>query len=234
MTNLLEGGVPMKITSHGHSCIEIELTDGTKLLIDPFITGNPLADVTAEEITADYILITHGHSDHIGDMVAIAKRNSAPVIVIAEIAGYAATKGLVSYGMNVGGQAEFPFGRVKFVQALHSSSYEIDGVLTYMGEACGIILEIENKKIYHAGDTALFSDMQLFKANQAIDVAFLPIGDNYTMGPADAQTAATLLAAKRTIPIHYNTFPAIQQDPEAFVEQITGGQVLQPGESTQV
>lgn len=221
----------MKVTFHGHACLAIELADGTKLLIDPFITGNPLTDVNVEELKADYILITHGHHDHIGDMEAIAQKNQATVIAIAEIAGFAASKGLKSHGMNVGGSYQFPFGRVKFVPALHSSSYQIDGVVTYMGEACGIILEAEGQKIYHAGDTALFSDMKLFKEDQPIDLAFLPIGDNFTMGPADALKAAEWLQAKQVVPIHYNTFPAIHQDAKAFAEKVAGARVLNAGDT---
>lgn len=121
--------------------------------------------------------------------------------------------------------------RLNLCQLLHSSGYEIDGVMTYMGEASGIILEAEDKKIYHAGDTALFSDMRLFAKDKSIDVAFLPIGDNYTMGPEDALEAVSYLNPKITIPIHYNTFPVIQQNPAIFAEQVVGGKVLNPGET---
>lgn len=224
----------MKIIFHGHACIEIHLNDGSRLLFDPFLTGNPIADIEAAEIATDYILLTHGHSDHVGDTVEIAQRNQAQIISNVEIVSYTESFGIEGHGMNLGGQYQFPFGMIKFVPALHSSSLEIDGVPRYMGTAAGIILQAEGHTIYHAGDTALFSDLRLIGEQYDLDVVFLPIGDNFTMGPKDAAQAAAWLQAKCVIPIHYNTFPIIEQDPYAFTNQIENGWVLLPGESIEL
>lgn len=210
----------VKITYHGHSCLSIEMKDGQRLIIDPFITGNPVTDLTVDELAVDWILVTHGHSDHIGDMVSLARKTDATIISIVEITDYAKSLGLKGHGMNIGGKYEFPFGLVKFVHAQHSSSCEIDGNLRYMGEPSGIVIQAEGKTIYHAGDTADFSDLALLAEHFSIDVAFLPIGDNYTMGPEDAARAAKCIAAKLVVPIHYNTFPVIQQDPQVFIERL--------------
>lgn len=227
----------MKLTYHGHSVVAIDLNDRTKLLFDPFITGNPLTDLVAEEVTADYLFVTHGHSDHIGDMVSIAKRCQATIVSMVEVCHFAKTHGVTkTNGMNLGGQFNFPFGAVKMVPALHSSGLEIDGQTLYLGQAGGFVLQAEGKTIYHAGDTALFSDLALIGAEFTIDVAFLPIGDNFTMGPSDALKAAALLRANTVIPIHYNTFPVIKQNPEEFRSMlpIGVGKVLAVGETIEV
>lgn len=202
-----------------------------ELLIDPFLTGNGLAVDKPEDFSPSYILLTHGHADHYGDTEAIAQRSGATVVSSFEIASYVSDKGLHAHGMNPGGSFEFPFGRVTFTPAWHSNSLP-DG--TYGGMPMGLTLEAEGKRIYHAGDTALFSDMQLI-ARKPLDLALLPIGDNYTMGPADALEAVKLLQPKRVVPVHYNTFPVIEQDADAFkktVENETDAEVvvLQPGE----
>lgn len=202
-----------------------------ELLIDPFLTGNPKAVDNPETFSPGYILLTHGHGDHYGDTETIAERSGATVVSSFEIAEYVGDKGLESHGMNPGGGHDFPFGRVVFTPAWHSNSLP-DG--TYGGMPMGLVLEAEGKRVYHAGDTALFSDMALI-ARKPLDVALLPIGDNFTMGPDDALEAVKLLNPKRVVPIHYNTYPPIAQDAEAFrrrVEHETDAKVtlLAPGE----
>ncbi|WP_114571135.1 metal-dependent hydrolase [Exiguobacterium flavidum] len=209
----------MKLTYHGQSTVAIE-TNGTHLLIDPFFSGNDLVKVKADEVAADYILLTHAHADHMLDAEAIAKRTGATIIATHELSSYLGNKGLSTHGMNLGGQFEFPFGKVKMTIAFHSSSIDVDGSFTYMGMPAGFLLMLEGKTIYHAGDTALFGDMALYGTYHDIDVAFLPIGDNYTMGPDDALIAADMLQAEKVVPIHYDTFPLIKQDPQSFCERL--------------
>lgn len=222
----------MELSYHGHSIVKIK-TETFELLIDPFISGNPLTDLKAGEQNPSYILLTHGHNDHVGDTVEIAKRSGAKVIAPNELANYLATLGIETVGMNIGGQASFEFGMVKYTQAFHSSSFETDtGEIIYAGMPAGILLTLEGKTIYHAGDTSLFGDMRLIGEMHEIDVAFLPIGDHFTMGPEDAAYATELLRPHLVVPVHYNTFPPIQQDPNVFKELVTQCEVtiLQPGE----
>lgn len=223
----------MKLSYHGHSVISITTNDGTRILIDPFITGNKLTDLNLEDIKTDYIFITHGHGDHIGDMAYLAKKNKATVVAIPEICHYATNQGIEKvHHMNIGGSFVFPFGKVKMVFAQHSSGYELNGEMIYMGEPAGFVFEIDGKTIYHAGDTAYFSDMSLLNDDFNIDIAFLPIGDNFTMGIDDAVKAVQAIGTKLAIPIHYNTFPVIEQDPNEFVDKLPQGksQVLNAGE----
>ncbi|CAN7641960.1 metal-dependent hydrolase [Paenibacillus sp. LjRoot153] len=225
----------MNIIFHGQSCVEIQLKQHT-LIIDPFLTGNPQATVKADDIKADYILVTHGHGDHVGDTLSIAARNDATVIAPNDLARYLGFEGAKTHGMGIGGAFEFPFGKVKLTLALHDSSYNPPGTKEniYTGMASGFLLRVEGKTIYHAGDTGLFKDMKLIGKMNDIDLAFLPIGDNYTMGPDDAVIAAEYLKAKTVVPMHYNTFPVIEQDPNAFVaslkEEGIKGLVMTPGQ----
>ncbi|QHJ71701.1 metal-dependent hydrolase [Planococcus halotolerans] len=215
----------MKISYHGHSVVKI-MTGGKTILIDPFINGNKLTDLRADKEKPDVILLTHAHNDHVGDTLEIAKENDSMVIAPVELANYLGTFGLETVGMNLGGSKEFDFGTVKYTKAFHSSSYTTDdGDVIYGGMPAGILFKAEGKTVYHAGDTELFGDMELIGKRNDIDVAFLPIGDFFTMGPDDAAYAAELLKAKLVVPIHYNTFPPIKQDPEQFRKLVKGSDV---------
>ena len=224
----------MKFTFLGHAAGYLE-TESNKFLFDPFLTGNPKAAVSADQVEPTYILLTHGHGDHVGDAVAISKRTGAPIITTFELANWLGAQGAETIALNHGGWCKFSFGRVRFTVAFHSSStIEEGGRPLYLGEAAGIVLETEGKIIYHAGDTALFSDMRLIGEDAPIDLALLPIGDHYTMGPKDAAKAVGFLAPKRVVPIHYGTFPPLVGDPQLFASLAkgTGAEVcvLGPGE----
>ncbi|MGC4376102.1 metal-dependent hydrolase [Fictibacillus sp. Mic-4] len=225
----------MKVTYHGHSVIEIQ-TEKHNIWIDPFISGNKLCDVEADQVNPDVILLTHGHGDHVGDTFEIAKRTNGLVVAPNELANYIASKGIDSHPMHIGGGYQFEWGYVKLTQAFHGSSYtEEDGTIIYTGMPAGLLFTAEGKTIYHAGDTALFSDMKLIGERNKVDVAFLPIGDNFTMGPEDALTAAEWINAGLTVPIHYNTFPIIKQDPNDFVSRLNvKGKVMEPGEALEL
>lgn len=226
----------MKITYHGHSCVLIE-TASARLIIDPFLTGNSLATVGPGDIRCDYILLSHGHEDHTGDAFAIAEANGATIIANYEIAEYYGARGLKTHGMNPGGAFRFPFGRVKLTLAHHTSSLNAGLNPIYMGVPCGILVEADGKRIYHAGDTALFLDMQLI-GKGGLDLALLPIGDNFTMGPEDALDALDLLKPRLATPIHYNTWPPIAQDAEAFARDAAARghavKALKPGETLEL
>ncbi|WP_026690657.1 metal-dependent hydrolase [Alteribacter aurantiacus] len=226
----------MKVSFHGHSVVKIE-TNGKTILIDPFINGNDQCDLKADDVKADVILLTHGHNDHVGDTVDIAKRNDALVVAPFELATYLGWKGVNTHPMHIGGAHEFDFGRVKLTQAFHGSAYtdEEKQEIIYTGMPSGILFFAEGKTIYHAGDTALYSDMKLLEKYR-IDVAFLPIGDNFTMGPGDAAVAAEWIGAKKVVPVHYNTFPVIEQNPDAFADALgnDAGHVMRPGDELEL
>jgi L-ascorbate metabolism protein UlaG (beta-lactamase superfamily) len=223
------------LTYYGHATWELE-TGGTTILMDPFFTGNPLAPVAASGVKASYIILTHAHGDHYGDTVEIAKRTGAVVIANYEIINYCEKQGVSkSHRLHLGGGFTFPFGRVKLTVAHHGSSFP-DG--TYGGNPAGLLLEVEGRRLYNAGDTALFSDMSLI-GEGGLDVALLPIGDNFTMGPEDAARAAGFLHARTVIPQHYKTWPILVQDPRPFkqmVESQTDSRVsiMEPGERFEI
>ncbi len=205
-----------KLKYLSHSAFLLE-SNGHRILIDPFLSGNPVAPVKAEEVECDYIVLTHGHGDHVGDTVDIAQRNNATVISNYEIVSWCDTQGLTGHPMHIGGAHDFPFGRVKFTIAHHGSAYHVGNTLIYMGNPMGVLITVEGKTIYHAGDTGLFYDMKLIGEMNAIDVALLPIGDNFTMGIDDAAKAVEFLAPKLAVPIHYKTFDVIDVNPDDFV-----------------
>jgi L-ascorbate metabolism protein UlaG (beta-lactamase superfamily) len=225
-----------RVTWLGHATLLVE-ADGARLLIDPFFTGNPACPTRADDAQADFILVSHGHGDHLGDAVAIARRTGATVIANYEIYEWLSKQGLEKvHGMQHGGGFNFPFGRVKLTLAFHGSMLP-DG--SYGGNPCGFLITTKGgKKIYDAADTGLFGDMRLI-GEEDLDLAILPIGDNYTMGPDDALRAVKLLSPKKVFPIHYNTWPPIAQDADAWAQRVrqetqTQAVVLKPGESLEV
>jgi len=207
----------MRLRYFSHSAFQITANTGTKILIDPFLTGNPTATVKADEVSADYIILTHAHGDHVGDAFSIAKRCNSTFICVNELANYCASKGFKAHNMHIGGGWNFDFGRVKFTIAHHGSMTPDN---TYGGEPAGVILSMEGKNIYHTGDTGLFYDMKLIGDLHHIDYMLLPIGDNFTMGITDAVKAVEFVNPDIAIPIHYNTFPVIQADPNEFKKKI--------------
>jgi L-ascorbate metabolism protein UlaG (beta-lactamase superfamily) len=223
----------MKIRYFAHSAFSLRIGTFT-ILIDPFLDGNPNSPVKADAVAADFIIVTHGHGDHLGDTIKIAKRTKAEIICIYELANILEEKGLKTHGLQIGGSSQFPFGRVKFTQALHGS--EVDGV--YAGPPAGVLIMAEEKIVYHTGDTGLFGDMRLIGDMHAVDVLMLPIGDYFTMGIADASVAVDFIRPKLAIPMHYNTFPVIAADPHDFVAKIVAaghkGKVLNFGEEIEL
>lgn len=224
----------MKIKYLGHSCFLVESKE-YKVIIDPFLKGNPQTNFQPSDIEVNAVLITHGHFDHIGDAVEIAQNNNCIIVSNAEVAGYLGKFGVNVHGMNIGGAYHFDFGRVQLTQAIHGSEITDGENQLYGGLAAGILLTMDGTTFYHAGDTGLFGDMKLIGELNQIDVAALPIGDNFTMGPKDALIAAKWIQPKIAIPIHFNTFPVIEQDSKQWVEEVSQynirGVVLELGES---
>ena len=224
-----------RLTWHGHSCFLLETDDGKRLIFDPWLTGNPAADITADEVgDLDYILVSHGHSDHFADALPLARRTGAMLVSSYEIVTFAQEQGIENaHGLSIGGGYTFDFGYAKMTPALHGGSVDGDEKGTHTTMAGGWWLELDGgKRVYHAGDTALMLEMQLL--HDQVDVALLPIGDNYTMGPRDAVRAVEFIRPKVVIPMHYNTFPLIQQDPKAFAARVGDRArvvVLEPGKS---
>jgi len=234
----------MEIKFHGHSCFE--LSDGSAtVLVDPFLKpNNPLAVHTAEEVDATHVLLTHGHADHIADTVAVCNRTGAPAVAIVEVANWLGEQGVEeTFDPNLGGTVEFEWGWVKLVQAFHTNtmpgSEEAPFSPTHgvsVGQCAGLVINLGGKTIYHTGDTCLFGDMELIARRTPVDVAIMPIGGHYTMDRHDAAFAAGMIGAGTVIPCHYDTFPPIETDAEAFksdVEDQSSSEVviLAPGET---
>jgi L-ascorbate metabolism protein UlaG (beta-lactamase superfamily) len=221
----------MDIRFLGHAAFALE-HDGKTVLIDPFLTGNPKAAASADEVAADAILLSHGHGDHYGDTVAIAKRTGAPVVAITEIAGEIGEQGVETIDTNLGGTAEFDWGTVRLTPAWHTSTTPKGTVST----PAGLVIEFGDKRIYHLGDTALFSDLALPKRRGHLDVALMCIGGHYTMDRFDAVAACEMVGADQVIPCHYDTFPLVETDAQAFKSDVQNAGyaevvVLQPGET---
>ena len=211
----------------GHACFQLT-HNGQSLIFDPFLTDNPFKIAQSADISCNYILVSHGHHDHLGDAVAIAKKNGATIISTAEIANLCREQGCTAHSMHIGGKHAFDFGYVRITPAFHGAG--VPG-----GHACGFIINFYGTTVYFAGDTSLFGDMALLGRLEAIDYALLPIGDNFTMGPGDAVEAVAMLKPRIAIPMHYNTWPLIAQNPDDFQAAVeartaTVVQIVQPGQ----
>jgi L-ascorbate metabolism protein UlaG (beta-lactamase superfamily) len=222
------------VTWHGHATCTLRTDDGTRIVIDPFFGDNPSFDGTVDDVEgADYILCSHGHFDHFADCIPLAKRTGATVISTFELVSFCQKNGVAhGHGMNVGGGHRFPFGYVKLTPAIHSGSVAGDDEGAFTTVCCGFLIDLGRKTFYHSGDSALTRDFELLDGQ--VDVAMLPIGDNFTMGPRDAARAVAMISPSVVIPIHYSTWEVIEQDPEEF-RSLVGNkatvEILKPGDS---
>jgi L-ascorbate metabolism protein UlaG (beta-lactamase superfamily) len=222
----------VKATFHGHACFVVE-QGGKRVIFDPFLTGNPAADIGPDKLPKlDAILLSHGHSDHLGDAVSLSQKHNATIVATYELAQFCADQGATSHAMHIGGTHEFSFGRVKLVPAFHGGRVEGDETGKYTTNPCGVVVTMGGKTVYHTGDTALTLEMQLLAGR--VDLMLVPIGDNYTMGIEDAVRAVEFVKPKSVIPMHYNTWDLIRADPEEF-RRLVGSRaavtILSPGES---
>ncbi|AEH51417.1 metal-dependent hydrolase [Pseudothermotoga thermarum] len=227
----------MKIKFLGHAAVLVELKE-KNLLIDPFISDNPACPIKLSDLPKiHYILVTHGHADHLGDTIKITKANGSTVIANFELCSYIARHGISTHPMHIGGKYAFDFGTVKLTPAVHGSSLIEGDLPVYAGNPCGFLIEAEGKKIYHAGDTGLTKDMELL-AKENVDVAMLPIGGNFVMDMWDAVEAVKMIKPKVVVPIHYNTWPVISADPEKFAKEVqkTGVKcvIMKPGDVMEI
>lgn len=231
----------MNITWFGHSAFLITTNENLRILIDPFISNNPSSPVTVEELYADVILVTHCHADHFGDTMELANRTGALVVCNHELSIYLSKQGFETLGMNMGGTVKVQEIKITMVNSLHSSDMDFLEEVSAGGSAAGYILELENgRKIYHAGDTGIFSDMRSVISHiYQPEIALLPIGDRYTMGPFEAAIAAEWINPEIIIPMHYNTYPAIEQNPLEYSDMVRKSNrdvevvILEPGDSYQ-
>ncbi|MEE4243312.1 MAG: metal-dependent hydrolase [Desulfopila sp.] len=225
----------MKLRYFSHSSFQITTAAGQGILIDPFLDDCPTSPVKSSEINADFIVLTHAHGDHLGDAFKIGKRCDSLFICVNELADYCSDKGFRAHNMHIGGSYTFPFGRLKFTIAHHGSMTPDN---TYGGEPAGVLLTADGKTVYHTGDTGLFYDMKLIGEMNRIDYMLLPIGDNFTMGIDDAVKAVQLANPLVAVPMHYNTFPVIEADPEVFREKVEAigkkARVMQYGEEIEL
>lgn len=229
----------MNITWLGHSAFLITTDESLRILIDPFISNNPVCPITVEELSADVILVTHGHGDHFGDTMEIANRTGALVVCNHEIGIYLSKQGFEALGMNIGGTSQVQDVKITMVDAQHSSDLDFMDEVNAGGSAAGYIIELENgRKIYHAGDTGIFSDMRnVINHIYNPDIALIPIGDRYTMGPFEAAIAAEWIDPEIIIPMHYNTFPAVEQNALEYSDMVHKSNrnvevvILNPGET---